>query len=151
MESRLHKIKEKLDLSDKNQFMVDNVVEALKMIKLKYYPGEKDLLVLYHEFEIKLKNGDKVTKTSKLITDGIFGSTETYTAMAKTVGLPAAIATEMIARGEIHDKGVLAPTLPNIYKPILENLDYEGIKIEESIIEKGMRENLKWSGSGIWN
>ncbi|CAG8458444.1 9525_t:CDS:10 [Cetraspora pellucida] len=185
MESRIHKIKEKLDLSEKNQLMVDNVVEALKNLslledpnqtttnlinppkigslspldtfcillqdKLKYYPGEKDLLVLYHEFEIKLKNGDKVTKTSKLITDGIFGSTETYTAMAKTVGLPAAIATEMIARGEIHDKGVLAPTLPNIYNPILEKLDYEGIKIEESIIEKGMRENLKWSGSGIWN
>ncbi|RIB27086.1 Saccharopine dehydrogenase [Gigaspora rosea] len=118
--------------------------------KLKYNPGEKDLLVLYHEFEIKLKNGNKTTKTSTLITDGIFGSNENYTAMAKTVGLPVAIATEMIARGEIRDKGVLAPTLPQIYNPILEKLDSEGIKIKESTIEKGMREKLKWHGSGIW-
>ncbi|CAG8504320.1 6374_t:CDS:10 [Dentiscutata erythropus] len=177
MESRISKIEEKLDLPAKHSFVME-VVNALKDLsllqdqhqttttnlmqppktgslspldtfcillqdKLKYNPGEKDLLVLYHEFEIKLKNGNKKTKTSTLITDGVFGSDKNYTAMAKTVGLPAAIATEMIAR-------VLAPTLPQIYNPVLEKLDYEGIKIKESTIEKGMREKLKWNGSGIW-
>jgi len=71
--------------------------------------------------------------------------------MAKTVGLPVAMATEMIARGEIVDTGVLAPTLSHIYNPILHKLDHEGIKVVESVINKGMNGSLNWNGSGIWD
>ncbi|CAG8578441.1 4678_t:CDS:2, partial [Scutellospora calospora] len=177
MESRIYRLEELLGLP-KNHHMMEKVIDALTKLsllqdehttttnlvqppkigslspldtfcillqdKLKYNPGEKDMLVLYHEFEIKLKNGNKTIRTSSLISEGIYGSSEAYTAMAKTVGLPVAIATEMIAR-------VLAPTLPNIYNPILKKLDEEGIKIKESTIQKGMREKLEWKGSGIWN
>ena len=45
-----------------------------------------------------------------------------HTAMAKTVGLPAAIATKMILSGEIHKTGVVIPVTPDIYNPLLDEL-----------------------------
>ncbi|CAG8724941.1 13586_t:CDS:2, partial [Acaulospora colombiana] len=163
MSSRISAISQKLDLP-LNHNMVETVVNSLEWLsliqtqdtplqisqkfknpispldlfcvllqdKLKYNPGERDLLE---------------TKTSTLTSYGSFGS---YTAMAKTVGLPAAMAAEMIARGGIPDKGVLTPTLPHIYNPILEKLDEEGIKIVESVSSKSMNDKLAWNGSGIW-
>jgi alpha-aminoadipic semialdehyde synthase len=54
--------------------------------------------------------------------------------------------------GEIKDTGILAPTLPHIYNPILQNLDRNGIKIVENTVNnnRGMKGNLSWNGSGIW-
>ncbi|RIA90080.1 Saccharopine dehydrogenase-domain-containing protein [Glomus cerebriforme] len=122
---------------------------SLLQQKLRYNKGERDLIVLHHDFGIRLKNGEERTKTSTLTS---YGSLDTYTAMAKLVGLPAAIATEMIVRGEIKDTGILAPTLPHIYNPILYNLESKGIKIIENTVDsKGMKGYLNWNGSGIWN
>ena len=57
----------------------------------------------------------------------------------------------MFILGEIKDTGILAPTLPHIYNPILQNLDHKGIKIVENTVNSGeMKENLSWNGSGIW-
>ncbi|CAJ0746866.1 11509_t:CDS:10 [Entrophospora sp. SA101] len=98
--------------------------------KLKYSSHERDLLVLHHEFGIKLKNGQDQIKTSSLVS---YGSLDTYTAMAKTVGLPSAIAAEMVARGEIKETGILSPTTKSTYLPILEKLENEGIKIVENV------------------
>ncbi|CAG8691904.1 3722_t:CDS:10, partial [Acaulospora morrowiae] len=176
--SRMSAISQKLDLP-LNHHMVETVANSLKWLsliqtqdtllpitrkfqepispldlfcvllqdKLKYNPGERDLLVLHHEFGVKLKNGHEEKKVSTLIS---YGSPETYTAMARTVGLPAAIATEMILRGNIPEKGVITPTLPHIYNPILGKLDEEGIKIVESTANKEMNNKLIWDGSGIW-
>ncbi|KAF8982576.1 hypothetical protein BGZ46_001041 [Entomortierella lignicola] len=119
----------------------------LLMNKLKYNPMERDMVILHHEFGIQLKNGSEQTRTSTLVS---YGSFETYTAMAKTVGLPAAMATEMLLKGEIPEKGVLAPTLPHVYNTILEKLDLEGVSVLEQIVQKGMRPSLKWGGSGVF-
>ncbi|KAG0240071.1 hypothetical protein BGW41_007236 [Actinomortierella wolfii] len=121
---------------------------ALLMKKLKYQPLERDMVILHHEFGIELKDGSEQTRTSTLVSYGTF---ETYTAMAKTVGLPAAMATEMILNGEIPEKGVLAPTQPHVYNTILEKLNQEGVSVLEKIALKGMRPSLKWTGSGIFN
>ncbi|KAF9997575.1 hypothetical protein BGZ79_008731, partial [Entomortierella chlamydospora] len=120
---------------------------ALLMNKLKYNPMERDMVILHHEFGVQLKDGSEQTRTSTLTS---YGSFETYTAMAKTVGLPAAMATEMLLKGEIPEKGVLAPTLPHVYNPILEKLDREGVSVLEQIVQKGMRPTLKWGGSGVF-
>ncbi|RUP47188.1 Saccharopine dehydrogenase-domain-containing protein, partial [Jimgerdemannia flammicorona] len=64
--------------------------------KLQYNAGERDMVVLHHEFGIRARDGREETRTSTLIS---YGSFESYTAMAKTVGLPAAMAAEMIIRG----------------------------------------------------
>ncbi|KAF9282943.1 hypothetical protein BGZ68_005645 [Mortierella alpina] len=119
----------------------------LLMNKLKYNPLERDMVILHHEFGVQLKDGSEQTRTSTLAS---YGSFETYTAMAKTVGLPAAMATEMLLKGEIPEKGVLAPTMPHVYNTILEKLDREGVSVLEQIVQKGMRPMLKWGGSGVF-
>lgn len=120
----------------------------LLMNKLKYNPHERDMVILHHEFGVQLKDGTDQTRTSTLVSYGTF---ETYTAMAKTVGLPAAMATEMLLKGEIPEKGVLAPTMPHVYNTILDKLDREGVSVLEQIVQKGMRPMLKWGGSGVFN
>jgi saccharopine dehydrogenase (NAD+, L-glutamate forming) len=54
--------------------------------------------------------------------------------MAKTVGLPVAIATKLILNGEIKSIGVQIPTTKDIYNPVLKELSGNGINfIEEEI------------------
>ncbi|KAI8352990.1 Saccharopine dehydrogenase-domain-containing protein [Mortierella sp. GBAus27b] len=117
---------------------------SLLMDKLKYNPLERDMVILHHEFGVQLKDGSEQTRTSTLVSYGTF---ETYTAMAKTVGLPAAMATEMLLKGEIPEKGVLAPTMPHVYNTILDKLNQEGVSVLEQIVQKGMRPTLKWGTS----
>jgi saccharopine dehydrogenase-like NADP-dependent oxidoreductase len=51
--------------------------------------------------------------------------------MARTVGLPAAIGVRMILQGEIDLTGVHTPVIPEIYEPILEELERLGISFVE--------------------
>ncbi|PIV67853.1 MAG: saccharopine dehydrogenase, partial [Euryarchaeota archaeon CG01_land_8_20_14_3_00_38_12] len=51
--------------------------------------------------------------------------------MARTVGLPAAIATKLILEEKINVKGVQIPTIPAVYEPILNELEKHGIKFKE--------------------
>lgn len=56
--------------------------------KMQYQPHERDMVMLQHKFGIEHKNGDKETRTSTLCEFGVPGG---YSAMAKTVGVPAEI------------------------------------------------------------
>ncbi len=47
--------------------------------------------------------------------------------MAKTVGLPVAIATLQILKGNISTPGVLLPIQREVYEPILKELEKFGI------------------------
>ena len=59
------------------------------------------------------------------------GEDQTYTAMAKTVGLPLAIATLAILNEEITTPGVQIPISKEVYEPILKELEEFGIKFTE--------------------
>ncbi len=97
--------------------------------KLVFKPGEVDLLVQHHEFVAKYP--DKTEKiTSTMVEKGI---KEGDSAMSRTVGLPAAIATRMILEGKINLTGVLRPLVSEIYEPVLSELEKMGIKLEEII------------------
>jgi len=58
-------------------------------------------------------------------------------AISRTVALPAAIAVKMILNEEIMLNGVYIPVIPEIYDPILDELDQVGIKFidEKKIID----------------
>jgi hypothetical protein len=47
------------------------------------------------------------------------------------VSLPVAIATRMILDGKITQRGIVAPVMPDVYNPILDELESLGIKCEE--------------------
>ncbi|KAJ3196917.1 hypothetical protein HK101_007282 [Irineochytrium annulatum] len=101
---------------------------ALLQAKLVYGPDERDMVIMHHEFGIQWGDQSKEKRTSTLIAYG-----GKYSAMAKTVGLPAAIATEMILNGGINRRGVIAPVYPEIYEPMLTKLEHEGIRFKDRI------------------
>ena len=104
-----------------------DVIAAKLLEKLQYEEGERDMIVLQHEFVASYPNRkEKITST--LIDFGIPGGD---TAMARTVGLPAAIGTKLILQGEIELKGVQVPVVPEVYKPVLTELAEQGIELKE--------------------
>ncbi len=96
--------------------------------KLIYAPGERDLLVQHHEFVAGYANGKREKITSTMVDLGI---PDGETSMARTVSLPAAIASRLILQGKIHLNGVHIPVLPEIYNPVLEELEGMNIKLKE--------------------
>ncbi len=88
---------------------------------------DKDMIVMYHKFGYSL-NGKNEQIESSMVS---VGEDSTYTAMAKTVGLPVAIAATMIARGVISTPGVHLPITPEVYEPVLKELEKYGISFSE--------------------
>lgn len=66
--------------------------------------------------------------SSSLIRYGQIGG---HSAMATTVGLPCAIAAKLVMDGFIIRRGVLRPLTPDIYYPMLQHLEEEGISMTE--------------------
>ena len=91
---------------------------------------DKDLIVMQHQFEY-VQNGEQKKLNSSLL---VFGDDPRYTAMAKTVGLPVAIATKLILSGEINSVGVKIPTTKDIYIPVLKELSENGINFVEELV-----------------
>lgn len=90
-------------------------------------PNEKDMIVMFHKFGYRL-NGEKRMIESSMVT---LGKNHRETAMARTVGLPLAIATAHILKGNITTPGVQIPISKEIYKPMLEELASFGISFTE--------------------
>ena len=90
-------------------------------------PHDKDMIVTQHQFEY-VKGAEKKHITSSLM---VKGEDQTYTAMAKTVGLPMAIAVKLILTDQIKHRGIAIPIYPEIYNPILAELASMEIKFVE--------------------
>ena len=88
---------------------------------------DKDMIVMQHLFGYEI-GGKKHQIESSLV---VLGENQTYTAMAKTVGLPVAIAALKILKGEIKTPGVQIPITKEVYEPILMELENYGIKFTE--------------------
>ena len=95
-----------------------DVMAAAMLEKCPFAPGERDMLVLQHEFVAEYP-GRRQKIYSTLVDFGIPGGDSS---MARTVSLPVAIATRMILDGEITRRGVVAPVQPDLYNPILDEL-----------------------------
>jgi saccharopine dehydrogenase-like NADP-dependent oxidoreductase len=104
------------------------LLEAILTKKLVLGPQDKDMLVMYHEFEYE-KDGVEYLVTSSMVN---IGEDQTFTSMANTVGLPVAIAAKMILNGEITKKGVCLPIAKEIYEPILAELEEFGVCFKET-------------------
>ena len=88
---------------------------------------DKDMIVMYHKFGYE-KNGKKHQIESNMV---CIGENQTYTAMAKTVGLPVAMATLAILNNKITTPGVHIPITKEVYEPILSELKNFNIKFNE--------------------
>lgn len=88
---------------------------------------DKDMIVMYHKFGYIL-DGKKLQIDATMVT---LGEDQTYTAMAKTVGLPVAMATLQVLNGKIKTPGVQIPLSKEVYQPILNELKEYGIVFNE--------------------
>ncbi|MDP3464093.1 MAG: saccharopine dehydrogenase C-terminal domain-containing protein [Bacteroidales bacterium] len=103
------------------------ILQQLLEKKWSLDPGDKDMIVMQHEFEYELnKKSHKITSSMVFI-----GKNTVDTAMSVTVGTPLAIASKLLLTGRIAAKGVVVPTTPELYVPILEELESFGIHFVE--------------------
>jgi saccharopine dehydrogenase-like NADP-dependent oxidoreductase len=107
-----------------------DILAARMLEKCPFRDGERDMIALQHEFEIEYP-GRTERATSTLVDFGIPGGDS---AMARTVSLPVAIATRMIVEGAITERGVIAPVMPDVYNPILDELAAMGIECVERVV-----------------
>ncbi|XP_053261597.1 alpha-aminoadipic semialdehyde synthase, mitochondrial [Podarcis raffonei] len=124
-------------LGDEPVPIAETIVGALAKhmeAKLSYGPGERDMIVMRNEIGIKHPSGHLEDKYVNLV---VYGDDKGYSAMAKTVGYPTAIAAKMVLDGEIDTKGMVIPLTKNIYGPILERVRAEGITYStQSVIKQ---------------
>jgi saccharopine dehydrogenase-like NADP-dependent oxidoreductase len=106
------------------------ILEKILSEAWKLEAHDKDMIVMYHKFGYEI-NGKKEQIDSFMVN---IGEDQTYTAMAKTVGLPVAMASLLILNGKITQKGVLLPIHKEFYLPILSELEnYDIIFTEKKV------------------
>jgi len=105
-------------------------LNVLTLQKMSMGDHERDMVVMHHEFIAEYPS-KKEYVTSTLVDYGI---PDGDTSVARTVALPAAIAVKMILNKEINMTGVHIPVIPEIYNPILDELEEMGIKFKEKTI-----------------
>ncbi len=104
------------------------VISDLMMSKMILKENEEDMIVLKHIFLARYKDGSREVISSQMID---YGSPSTDTSIARTVALPAAVATRLILEGKIDLKGVYRPVNKQIYMPVLDMLEEMGIRTVE--------------------
>ncbi len=90
-------------------------------------PNDKDLVVMWHRF--RYAQGGQVHEIHASL--AVIGQDRTHTAMARTVGLPIAMACKLVLNGKLNDRGVLLPLKPAIYDPVLDELEQSGVVFDE--------------------
>jgi len=121
-----------LGLFSKKRIKVQNatpslILENLLLEKWALQPADKDLVIMQHVFEYEI-NRRKKKLTSTLIMKGTNG---TETAMSKLVGLPLGIFVKLLLLGKISTTGVNIPTMPEVYEPVMAELEEFGVRFIE--------------------
>ena len=107
------------------------MVELLNR-KLQLDAEARDMVVLQHDFLIRYPA--QGSRHERIVATLVaYGEPGGFTAMAKTVGMPAAIAAELILNDQIPLTGCQIPTHPAIYRPILAELEKEGLRMAETV------------------
>jgi saccharopine dehydrogenase-like NADP-dependent oxidoreductase len=103
------------------------LLEHILNKRWKLSGGDQDFIVMWHRF--RYVRGGKEEEIQAWLT--ATGEDETQTAMARTVGLPLAIACRLLLTGKIARRGVTIPLQPELYRPILDELKGFGIELKE--------------------
>jgi saccharopine dehydrogenase-like NADP-dependent oxidoreductase len=100
------------------------VLQKILEEKWALSPGDKDMIVMQHQFDF-MKDGDHRKRYSTMV---YVGEDTKHTAMSVTVGLPLAMVARRILEGTYKECGVRLPILPQIYQPVMKELEDYGIR-----------------------
>ncbi|KAI3371641.1 hypothetical protein L3Q82_023596 [Scortum barcoo] len=124
-------------LSDESVPHAESVLAALAThleAKLSFDKGERDMIIMKNDVGLRHPTGELETKHISLV---VYGDPNGFSAMAKTVGYPAAIAARMVLDGEITTKGLVVPLTKEVYGPALARLKEEGLHfISKSTVQE---------------
>ena len=110
-----------------------DVLLDLMLKRMSYLPHEKDMIILHIDALAEFPGGKKERRLATMVVKGI---PHGASAMSRAVALPPAIAAKLIIEGKIKATGVLMPpTLPQLYKPALEELKTFGFEFKRKIIK----------------
>ena len=107
-----------------------NLVLNGQVSTLEFTGKFKDLVVMWHRFRYTKDNTALEIHASL----AVIGHDQTHTAMARTVGLPIAMACKLVLNGKVNDRGVLLPLKPEIYDPVLDELETSGVVFDERVV-----------------
>jgi len=103
------------------------ILENILLDKWKLKSRDKDMIVMQHQFEYKLK-GKLHHRTSTMI---LKGENANHTAMAKLVGIPLGIFVKLLLQNKITQTGVKIPVMEEVYRPVLKELEEYGVVFKE--------------------
>ena len=95
--------------------------------KLVMQPDDKDMIVMLHEIDYSVNEKNEKIRSCLIVK----GEDQLHTAMAKTVGLPLGIAAKLVLEEKIKSTGLHIPVIPEIYEPVLKELELNGIRFNE--------------------
>ncbi|VFQ63406.1 unnamed protein product [Cuscuta campestris] len=111
-----------------------DVTCSLMEERLTYSEREQDMVFLHHEVVVDLPDGQTETHEATLLEFGRTDSNgKTTSAMALSVGIPAAIGALLLLSNKIRSTGVIRPTDADVYVPALDILQAYGLKLVEKI------------------
>jgi len=112
-----------------------DVLAARMEQRMQYRPGERDMIVLMHQFVALFDAPGAPVRTERIHSTLVdFGLPGGDSSMSRTVSLPAAIATRLILENRIPQTGVVIPVFPEIYQPVLKDLETMGIRCVEKVV-----------------
>ncbi|MDC3379079.1 saccharopine dehydrogenase NADP-binding domain-containing protein [Planctomycetota bacterium] len=91
---------------------------------------DQDMIAMLHLTEYELPGGKREVLQSSMVCVGDDGE---RTAMAKTVGLPLGIGALRVLDGTIERRGIVIPTVADVYDPVLAELTRHGIEFKEKV------------------
>jgi len=116
-------------VNSENPTYLDILVDRM-LKKMNYKNGERDMIVMQHDFIAEYTDGSREKIESLLIDFGIPGGD---TSMSRLVSLPAAIAAKLILQGKIKLTGVHIPNTQVVYDQVMDELESMGIKFKETV------------------
>jgi saccharopine dehydrogenase-like NADP-dependent oxidoreductase len=109
-----------------------DILLSLMLKMMSYKPHEKDMIILHIDVLAEFSGGQRERRLATMVVEGIPNGDS---AMSRAVALPAAISAKLIIEGKVKATGVLMPpTLPELYKPVLEELSNFGFKFKRKTI-----------------
>lgn len=98
--------------------------------ELAYAPGERDLVVMRHTFDVTYPHRPVERIISSLVA---VGEPNGLSAMASTVGLTCAVSARLIAEKRFRRPGVQIPVTSDLYAPVLDEMAALGFAFDERV------------------